>query len=195
MKSVSIYQTLEDRGNYEEIEEHGPYLCSLKDSNGNYKTGARIPWLGEGYYFWDNSVDDAHWWGETAYSNFGKAYLICRTYFDLHSSLLFDTVSEPRLLEELLRCANVIKRELKLENVTVPLVLGYLRKSPDFTYKAIRVCPYPLEYRPKIRINFPGNLFVLAKKEKIQICFFDRTLLTEPFEIVYPPQVIDDFAI
>lgn len=194
MKSVSIYQTLEDRGNYEEIEEHGPYLCSSKDSNGNDKTGARVPWLGEGYYFWDNSVDDAHWWGKTAYCNFGKAYLICRTYFDLHSSLLFDTVSEPRLLEELLECAEIIKREKNIDKASVPIVLGYLRQRPDFTYKAIRVLPIPLSSRPKNKISFPGGKFVLAKNEKIQICFFDKTLLTEPFEIVYPPQV-DDFAI
>ena len=195
MKSVSIYQTWEDRGNYEEIEKHGPYFCTLKDSKGNYKTGVREPWLGEGYYFWDNNINDAHWWGKTSYNRFGKAYLICKTNFDLHSSLLLDTVSEPYLLEELLACAERIKREKNLDRVTVPLVLGYLRQSPGFTYKAIRVCPSPLECRPKIWINFPGDQFGLAKKEKIQICFFDKTMLTEPFEIVYPPQVIDDFAI
>lgn len=195
MKSVSIYQTLEDRGNYEEIEKHGPYFCALKDSRGKDKIGVREPWLGEGYYFWDNSVDDAHWWGKTIYAKYGKSYLICKTNFDLHSSLLFDTVSEPHLLEEILDCAKFLKKELNLEKVSVPVVIGYLRKRPEFSYKAIRVCPIPLKCSPKIRINFPGDQFVLAKKEKIQICFFDKTLLTEPFEIVYPPQVIDDFAI
>ena len=37
MKMTTIYQTLEDRDNTEEIQDHGPYFCSLKDENGNNK--------------------------------------------------------------------------------------------------------------------------------------------------------------
>ena len=51
MKPTKIYQTLEYRNNNKEIEEHGPYFCTLRDERGRIKTGAKTPWLGEGYYF------------------------------------------------------------------------------------------------------------------------------------------------
>lgn len=34
MKETDIYQTLEDRQNYEEVEKHGPYFCCAQDANG-----------------------------------------------------------------------------------------------------------------------------------------------------------------
>lgn len=51
MKLTDIYQTLENRQNYSEIENNGPYFCSEKDENGILKKGVKEPWLGEGYYF------------------------------------------------------------------------------------------------------------------------------------------------
>lgn len=74
MKVADIYQTLEDRQNYEEIEAHGPYFCSERYQNGILKKGVKEPWLGEGYYFWDSRISDAQWWGDTIYSK--KGYVI-----------------------------------------------------------------------------------------------------------------------
>ena len=56
MLEVKIYQTLEDRGNDEEIESHGPYKCLSHTGNGLLKKGVKEPWLGEGYYFWDTRM-------------------------------------------------------------------------------------------------------------------------------------------
>jgi len=44
-----IYQTLEDRGNPDEIERNGPFSCNWNNS-----------WLGTGCYFWgrQNSTYD-----------------------------------------------------------------------------------------------------------------------------------------
>ena len=39
-----IYQTVEDRGNPDYVEQHGPFICTNKNA-----------WLGEGYYFWDTN--------------------------------------------------------------------------------------------------------------------------------------------
>lgn len=60
MRLVTIYQTLEDRGNYKEVEDHGPYFCAAHDENGQLKKGTKEPWLGEGYYFWDTRKTDAN---------------------------------------------------------------------------------------------------------------------------------------
>ena len=61
MKSANIYQTLEDRDNYEYVKKHGPLFCHERYSNGNLKKGIKEPWLGPGYYFWDTRIEDAQW--------------------------------------------------------------------------------------------------------------------------------------
>ena len=76
MKDTDIYQTLEDRQNYEDVEEHGPYFCYARYANGNPKSGVKEPWLGEGYYFWDTRIADARWWGDTVYISFAIRSMI-----------------------------------------------------------------------------------------------------------------------
>ena len=46
MKDTDIYQTLEDRQNYDDVEKHGPYFCCARDANGTPKSGVKEPWLG-----------------------------------------------------------------------------------------------------------------------------------------------------
>ena len=53
-----IYQTVEDRGNPDYVEQHGPFICTNKNA-----------WLGEGYYFWDTIIELAHWWGNLCYKD------------------------------------------------------------------------------------------------------------------------------
>lgn len=91
MKIVNIYQTIEDRGDDDSIEKHGPFFCSQK-KNGRNKTGIREPWLGEGYYFWDTRISDAVWWGQETYWKTFRGYAVCETKYDQHSPLLFDLV-------------------------------------------------------------------------------------------------------
>ncbi len=57
------------------------------------------------------------------------------------------------------------------------------KENVDFNYKAIRVWPHPNTFE-KTPIRFPDAKVVLCKPDKIQICFFDKTLLTEPYRIV-----------
>lgn len=181
MKETDIYQTLEDRQNYEEIEKHGPYFCHAQHANGVLKSNVKEPWLGEGYYFWDTRIADARWWGNTVYSK--KGYIICHTTYDQHSPLLYDLVGDVKLFDEFIKCAELIKIQRNTETIKFPVVLAYLRKLPRFEYKAIRVWPHPQTIE-KTNVRFPGNKLTLGKADKIQICFFDKTLLRNPYKIV-----------
>lgn len=182
---TDIYQTLEDRGNYEEIESHGPYYCSLRDGNGKIKKGTKEPWLGEGYYFWDTRIGDAIWWGEIIYGTKFKGYVVCHTLYDQHSPLLFDMVGSIAMFDEFEHCVECIKEGLSAEHVSFPVVLEYMKRQEDFTYKAIRVWPYPKRQVSSHQIGafFPGGDATVRRFEKIQICFFDKTLLVHPFTI------------
>lgn len=181
MRDTDIYQTLEDRQNYGEVEEHGPYFCYAQDDNGIPKKGVKEPWLGEGYYFWDTRIADAQWWGNTVYSQ--KGYIICHTTYDQHSPLLYDLVGDMKNLDEFVACAEFIKAKLNTDAVSFPVVLTYMKKLPEFDYKAIRVWPQSYTVKKTV-VKFPGDKLDLGKVDKIQICFFDKTLLKNPYKIV-----------
>ena len=182
MKYTDIYQTLEDRQNYNEVEANGPYFCYAKYPNGEPKKGTREPWLGEGFYFWDTRIDDAKWWGDTVYE--GRSYIICHTTYDQHSPLLYDLVGNVSQFDEFVKCAQLVKNMLGKQYVTFPVVLEYLQKDPQFTYKAVRAWPSSGKTK-KTCIIFPDNQLSLVQFDKIQICFFDKSLLTEPYCIVH----------
>ena len=181
MEKTTIYQTLEDRDNDEEVQEHGPYWCDLYEADGKKKEGIKEPWLGAGYYFWDTLLEDAHWWGRTIYPK--KGYIICQSQYDSHSPHLFDLVGNVSHSREFFECAEVIKSNSKGQKRAFSQVLAYLKQHADFRYKAIRAQPHPRKF-VSANIYFPGGGKELEKLDEVQICFFDKSLFIAPFEIV-----------
>lgn len=123
-----------------------------------------------------------------------KGYIVCHTTYDQDSPLLYDMVGNISQLDDFVKCAELIKKERHAKTISFPLVLRYLKMNPDFKYKAIRVWPYP-KHVNNSAVIFPDNSIVLGKIDKIQICFFDRTLLTEPFRIVYKETSVENQTI
>lgn len=181
MEKTTIYQTLEDRDNDEEVQEHGPYWCDLYEADGKKKEGIKEPWLGAGYYFWDTLIENAHWWGETVYPK--KGYIVCQSQYDSHSPHLFDLVGNVSHSRELVECVEFIKGNGKGQKRAFSQVLAYLRQHTDFRYKAIRARPHPRKF-VSANIYFLGGGKELEKLDEVQICFFDKSLFIAPFEIV-----------
>lgn len=192
MKRTDIYQTLEERQNDRDVENNGPFFCSEKYPDGKLKRGIKEPWLGEGYYFWDTRIENAKWWGDTVYGR--KGYIICHTVYDQHSPLLYDLVGDISQFDEFIKCANLIKEKHHIKTITFPMVLSLLKKTANFDFKAIRVWPHP-KYIENTIVKFPDNRIMLSKVDKIQICFFDKTLLTEPYHIVYKKSFVENQTI
>lgn len=182
MMLANIYQAVEDRNNLQEVKEHGPFFCSKKDDNGRVKKGTRKPWLGEGYYFWDSYIEDAKWWGREAYQN---NYYIFETQYDQHSECLFDTLGNLTMLQEFRECANALQKKYGGKAIAIPFVIEFLKKNTDFSekYKAIRMFPYTSKKRQP-SLYFPGGKAQFLDVKKVQICFFDKTLLVYPYNYV-----------
>ena len=183
MEKTTIYQTLEDRDNDEEVQEHGPYWCDLYEADGKKKEGIKEPWLGAGYYFWDTLIENAHWWGKKIYLRKKAKYIICQSQYDSHSPHLFDLVGNVSHYREFVDCVAVMESNGKGQKRSFPEVLAYLKQHADFRYKAIRARPHPLKF-VSANIYFPGGQMELEKLDKVQICFFDKSLFIAPFEIV-----------
>ena len=86
MTECVIYQTLEDRYNYDEVEDCGPFPCSRSNA-----------WLGKGCYFWDDDIIMAHKWAKQA--GYNSNYIICRSSYDYDNHNYLDLVGHPKHLK------------------------------------------------------------------------------------------------
>lgn len=183
------YQTLEDRGNPEHVEEFGPFLCQRSDA-----------WLGYGYYFWDTHIELAHWWGRNSYL---QGYMICKCRCNIDHTC-WDLVGngEHRLelhdiCDELLRIGVTTK-----ERILLPRVIEYLKKKGIFEYEAIRAAGINVNSIPyrdaKVvhRLKFvPGNQAFVDLYPPVQICLLKKTALSLcKFKVIFPEEYIEHYA-
>ena len=191
MKRKRIYQTLEDRGNPDYIEQNAPFKCNRRNA-----------WLGEGYYFWDTFIENAHWWG---IRNYGDNYVICEgtCLFDMEKC--FDLVGNTEHLLEFGEAIEFLKKQnLVNENTTVSRILNFMQSLPGFKYEAIRASGINTISQHKnvnqefiYRIRFDKKMpQYLDYKPPIQICIFKKSSLElSKMKIVFPDEYIQDLYI
>lgn len=84
----------------------GPVKSTMFDATGKPKN--KPPFAGDGYYFWEDNIDAAEWWGMVHYLNRGKSYRIFRIDIDLiYNGLFFDLIGNRQHLKLI---ANMIKK-------------------------------------------------------------------------------------
>lgn len=189
---VDLIQTLKDKGNPEQVESDGPFICTRPHA-----------WLGFGYYFWDTHIELGHWWGETTLNN---SYIICsanaiidKTCWDLHNNQKH-LMAFSEALDEI-----VDKEMTTYAKAKVPEVIEYIKKKGMFKYKAIRALglrsvssqsnyfqlvnfDQPGQYDKIIRFDekLPAHLDMLPA---IQICLLEKTALSlSNYRIIYPEE-------
>ncbi len=162
-----IFQTLEDRDNPDEVEQHGPYQS------------AKSHWLGRGYYFWYRNINRAHWWGRTWYN--GNPYIICQAKAVFEKESFFDLYDNPEHCEFFEQYANKLKAYYHKKIIRASYVLYDMRKNGNFPFKIIRVetsnCGGDQRY------YFNEHSFLNTNKA-IQLCIYDKSLIHD-YHIVY----------
>lgn len=190
MKNTKIYQTLEDRENPNEVENSGPFLCNWKNS-----------WLGDGFYFWDTFIENAHWWGKV---HCKENYIICEAFVDLNSENCFDLVGNTDHLLDFGQSIQFMKEKgMVKRNTTVSRVLRFMQQNDLFSYSAIRAFGINSKSRyfePNYRIVFestPSKSFqYLHYKPEIQLCIMSfESLNFRGYKIVYPDIYNPDYAV
>lgn len=181
-----LYQTVEDRDNPKCIQTKAPFLCSRGDA-----------WIGEGYYFWDTFLSNAHWWGETVYQK--NNYVIVKFEAE-RSEKILDLHGNPEQILDFKEITDELKRQSLLdENSTVSMVIEFLKKHTKFLnqYEAIRVHgTYSKGYK-KIKKMFFSKLNIkkqfLDLSPAIQICLFKKTSLNlSKGKIIHPIVYLDE---
>lgn len=191
MAVKNVFQTLEDRGtDLDELEVKGPYPCRWENS-----------WLGDGCYFWDTFIENAHWWGGEirCYTN---GYIICKAICDFNDSECCDLVGNTEHIEMFYNTIELMKSQGLANNKTrVKRIIEYLKNDvKKFNFQAIRV--YGIRSKDyKSRFSYT-QIFeknrpqYLDLKPAIQICFYSKKSLNlRNYSIVYPDEYIDGYAV
>jgi len=185
-----LYQTVEDRNNPDEIEANAPFCCKRENS-----------WLGDGYYFWDTLIENAHWWGEKSYPSQG--YVIVEFSCDWCREKCFDLLGNMEHVKYFKEIVEFLKEKRKItKDTTVKWVIEFLKKKTDFAdrYEAIRI----YGHFSKSKETTEKMLFGKSSKSNqyfeltpaVQICLFRKTSLNlSKGKIVYPITYISEYVL
>jgi hypothetical protein len=185
----NVFQTLEDRpdSDYDKLEQNGPYTCKQENS-----------WLGEGYYFWDTFIDNAHWWGEVR--KYPNGYIICQAKCDYNDHDCCDLVGNTEHMQEFI-AAYIALTDAGLANgrTKVSRIIHYLKHEvKTFHFEAIRAYgTKSKDFRSKFafsRFFVPGREnSIIDFKPAIQICFYSKNALgLRSYRIIYPEMYSQD---
>lgn len=140
------HHTCARRGSPEEIEKNGPFPSKHEDENPkNHK------FLGSGYYFWDNNLGIAHWWGKTHYN---EGYYIFQGKIRIKTDIFLDLVGnriDMIWLEEMMSRLSESSEEPKKWELGKFIELLKRLDSKDgpykglFPYRAIRAIDYKFD--------------------------------------------------
>lgn len=130
-------------------------------------------WLGEGYYFWVESLFFAEKWGEQSPSYKSCGYAILQYKLTIKRSDLLDLVGSPYDQQEFAEVFDDFKEihnEASLE-LTLSACINWLQKSGSWKWQATKLADYGKEKDLKqraIKISMNNELTFL--KPRIQLC-------------------------
>ena len=150
----TLHHTCSNVGDKDSVIENVPFLSI-------YEPKKIMPYLGEGYYFWDYNLEYAKVWGEIHYLNH---YLIfeCEVNIDCDDETYLDLVGNRKHLVgfvSLLMEFNLIHKE-GTKGIDLCYIIEYLRKycPPEvFPFKIIRAVDYKNDEKAGISIVFNGR--------------------------------------
>jgi hypothetical protein len=176
---------VEDRGNPDEVERSGPFLCSRSDA-----------WLGEGYYFWESFIDNAHWWGANAYP---EKYMICRAFY-VHDSARCLDLNTPEGIKIIEGVIIQMKQDgLVSNNIYISRMIEYLKNIGRFHWEAVRVTPTSNRHgndSPHRERAMFNERYGISLRPAIQICFYSKTALQlSGYKIIYPDEYMAGYVV
>ena len=187
-----VFQTLEDKGNPDYVENSGPFPCHRKNA-----------WLGDGYYFWDSFIENAHWWGCEG-ARYANGYFICKANYDFEESSCFNLIDNPEHFQLFNNTKKIMQEKgLYVTNqTTVSRIIEHIKNTLKiFKYEAIRVYginskSFNSPYSNRTIFDQKHNAKYLDSLPAIQIFFYSKTSLNlRNYTLIYPPEYTDDYLV
>ena len=159
----------------------GPVI-SLMEKHGRPKK--MPPFAGEGYYFWEDNIDAAEWWGGVHYINKGKDYRIFRIdlTFNYEDNSFLDLIGSRQHLKLVEKLVEKTRKNVNCEGWKLHNFISYFRrvelhKKGTFPFKILRFNDYNLnpKFQNYIQLNeFQGNMLM---NPFYIVCVFDLAVL------------------
>lgn len=155
-----------------------------EENNGNGSPKKYPPFAGDGYYFWEDNIEAADWWGFVKYQRKGKEYRVFRIDLTLRydNQTFFDIVGNRQHLNLLKRLIDKTKKATDCNDWKLHNFIKYFRlleqKNPGmFPYKMIRFNDFALNPKIQSQVFLGGfNRYALLNPFYI-ICVFDKEIL------------------
>jgi len=176
-----LYQTLANNENVDNIEKNGPFKCESKTA-----------WLGTGYYFWEQFIENAQWWGKQIH---GGNYIICSSSYDRFSDDCLDLIDNDDDLKTVREFIEELKRKGKYTASTSLSRVIELFKN-EFNIKAARINGIGSKRGSfedhKVYINKEKTNIFIDLMPPIQVCIYDKSILLKEFKVIYPIEYASD---
>ena len=166
---TTLYQTVAFKNSIAYIEGNGPFLCNRDDA-----------WLGEGYYFWDSLIDNAHFWGKKSYNN---EYYICEFKALIENSNCFNLLEPKMMLEfrEFLKTYQEYYKD-KSDKPTLKDVLVFIRRKLPLFFKKYKAIKLESVTQSKYIVSDDTNILKIIKgrheevmlAKLVQVCIYDK---------------------
>ncbi len=140
------HHTCKDSGDRDVLTERAPFKSKYDSEH--------KPFLGSGYYIWEDDLELAKWWGKVHY---GKKFVIIEMILNIYDDELLDLVGNARQIREFRQMYFEVKQ--KYSNLTLGKFIELLKRKGIFKYniiKAIDTRPFMGE-REKYYIRFSEN--------------------------------------
>ncbi len=163
------HHTCRKDGGTDFVLKNAPFLA-IHSPDGNALQPARLQFLGQGYYFWDNNIEMAMLWGKHHYNN---DYFIIESKISITEKNCFDLVGNREhmiLLTELITWLK--SRGHDKSNWEISKCIEFLKQTGMFKFKCIRAVDHlpPKEYIQEAYAFVENNKHFTVLNPKIAIC-------------------------
>lgn len=186
MRKVVLHHTCKKDGGSKFVLQNAPFLA--KDD----KSAKKFQFLGSGFYFWEDDINQAHYWGQVRYGedNYFIVQFVCNIdeddLLDLDSKTGYNILEKVK--EKLLAFTNTPNKQ---NNWTLSQWVNFLYKyneiySIGFDFKAIKVKDYNFSRKKEQKIFFVqgksnytcvGGVYIYFFRKKEDICIEKKELI------------------
>ena len=152
---TTVHHTCRKEGTKENILQNAPFKAEYNENE------QKLQFLGSGYYFWDNNIEMARFWGKKHYQS---DYYIIEATLELKKSYFLDLVGNREHMIYFMKLKETFKKfGFDREKWSMGHFIEFLKKleldekKGVFPFKIIRALDYSPNTKYSDKVNFVGN--------------------------------------
>jgi len=160
--------------------KEGPVKSTLFDKAGNPRS--KPPFAGDGYYFWDDNIEAAEWWGLTRYTDSKREFRIFKIDIVLRydDNSLLDLIGNRQHLKFFAEFIKKARKKVDCTGWTMEKFITYWRRlntrqAGVFPFKIIRFIDITLARSIQQPLSLTSRHHAVLLDPFFIICVFDSS--------------------